>query len=287
MAPTKQVAIQRAKSTRRSKKTGLAKARAAKLAKKVQMQPDAPAIPAETPGTSSQDTVIPVRESASKRKLNFAACTSQEKPNVDMDVPTHDTLSSYALIDLSNLSNLFSELSCNVCFEKLELTCEKRAGSVLMLRVACSKCNILHASTPTSKTLSGSKHYEVNRRLVASFLNVGVGYAGMNAFCEAMGMDSMECKTYAVHLNAIHAKSIAFAEKIKADAVRVVKKMYGSGDADTLDLTVSFDGSWHKRGHTSKHGLGVIIETTTGLAVDFHVMSTHCQVRIIIRHPLV
>ncbi|XP_059169653.1 uncharacterized protein LOC131951318 [Physella acuta] len=274
MAPSKQVATQRAKHTTRSKKTGLAKARAAKLAKKVQMQHDALAVPVESPGTSSQDTVIPVKESASKRKLNFAASSSQEKP--DVEVPTNDTLSTYALVDLSNLGNLFSELSCNVCFEKLVLSCEKRAGSVLMLRVACSKCKMLHASTATSKTLSESKHYEINRRLVASFLNVGVGYAGMNAFCEAMGMDSMECKTYTAHLNDIHAKNLVFAEKVKADAIHTVKKKYGSGGADTLDLTVSFDGTWHKRGHTSKHGLGVVIETTTGLAVDFHVMSTHC-----------
>ncbi|KAK3759180.1 hypothetical protein RRG08_028140 [Elysia crispata] len=40
---------------------------------------------------------------------------------------------------------------------------------------------------------------------------------------------------------------------------------------------VSYDGTWQKRGHTSKHGLGVVIEVTTGLAVDYHVMSSFCQ----------
>uniref|UniRef100_A0A2C9L576 Mutator-like transposase domain-containing protein n=1 Tax=Biomphalaria glabrata TaxID=6526 RepID=A0A2C9L576_BIOGL len=147
-----------------------------------------------------------------------------------------------------------------------------------MLRAKCLHCETLHATDATSKFIVDSKHYEINRRLVASFLNIGLGYAGMESFCEALGIDSMTSKTYSAHLKFIENKNKTFIEDIRAKAVEKVRSFYGAtSKEDTIDITVSFDGSWQKRGHTSKHGLGVVIETTTGLAVDFHVMSTCCQ----------
>ena len=42
-------------------------------------------------------------------------------------------------------------------------------------------------------------------------------------------------------------------------------------------ITVSFDGSWHKRGHTSKYGLGVVIDALTGLVIAHEVLSKYCH----------
>ncbi|XP_076454221.1 uncharacterized protein LOC143289180 [Babylonia areolata] len=58
-----------------------------------------------------------------------------------------------------------------------------------------------------------------------------------------------------------------------------------SGDSDggednpdgIVDVTVSFDGTWHKRGFTSNYGVGIIIDVMTGLVLDFEVLSKHCQ----------
>lgn len=36
-------------------------------------------------------------------------------------------------------------------------------------------------------------------------------------------------------------------------------------DDGIMDVAVSFDGSWHKRGHVSKYGLGAVIDVATGL----------------------
>lgn len=44
-----------------------------------------------------------------------------------------------------------------------------------------------------------------------------------------------------------------------------------------LDIMVSFDGTWHKRGFTSNYGVGVVIDVMTGLVLDYEVLSKYCQ----------
>ena len=42
-----------------------------------------------------------------------------------------------------------------------------------------------------------------------------------------------------------------------------------------VPITVSFDGTWQKRGHTSMYGVAVVIGIVTGLVVDYVVLSTY------------
>ena len=47
--------------------------------------------------------------------------------------------------------------------------------------------------------------------------------------------------------------------------------------AKPLDVMVSFDGTWHKRGFTSLYGVGIVIDVMTGLVLDYEVLSKFCQ----------
>lgn len=44
-----------------------------------------------------------------------------------------------------------------------------------------------------------------------------------------------------------------------------------------IDIESSYDGTWHKRGHTSMYGVGIAIDILTGLVVDFEVLSKYCH----------
>ncbi|GFU59810.1 uncharacterized protein TNCV_4343651 [Trichonephila clavipes] len=47
---------------------------------------------------------------------------------------------------------------------------------------------------------------------------------------------------------------------------------------DIIDVSVSYDGTWQKRGHTSNlGGLGIIIDVLIVLVLDFEVLSKYCQ----------
>ena len=56
-----------------------------------------------------------------------------------------------------------------------------------------------------------------------------------------------------------------------------IKQVYEAMDADVctipVDITVSYDGSWHKRGHPSMYGVAAVIDIYTGLVVDYVVLS--------------
>ena len=43
-----------------------------------------------------------------------------------------------------------------------------------------------------------------------------------------------------------------------------------------LDISVSFDGSWQKRGHCSHNGMAAVIDLLTGVAIDTEVLSNYC-----------
>ena len=49
------------------------------------------------------------------------------------------------------------------------------------------------------------------------------------------------------------------------------------GPDDIVDVAVSYDGTWHKRGHTSNHGVGVVISVDTGEVLDREVLSKVCK----------
>ncbi|GFY17687.1 uncharacterized protein TNCV_1074221 [Trichonephila clavipes] len=46
---------------------------------------------------------------------------------------------------------------------------------------------------------------------------------------------------------------------------------------EIIDVSVSYDGTWQKREHTSNLGLGIIIDILSGLVLDFEVLSKYCH----------
>ena len=46
---------------------------------------------------------------------------------------------------------------------------------------------------------------------------------------------------------------------------------------DLICITVSFDGSLHKRGHTSMYGVAAVIDVLTGLVVYYVVLFKYCH----------
>lgn len=44
-----------------------------------------------------------------------------------------------------------------------------------------------------------------------------------------------------------------------------------------VDVGVTTDGSWHKRGHQSNFGIGTVIELDSGLLLDYEVYSKLCN----------
>ncbi|KAM7293101.1 uncharacterized protein ISCGN_026231 [Ixodes scapularis] len=57
---------------------------------------------------------------------------------------------------------------------------------------------------------------------------------------------------------------------------RKLQAMQRGPTPGTVDVTIMYDGTWHKRGYTSHIGVGAVIEYHTGLILDAVVLSNLC-----------
>ena len=94
--------------------------------------------------------------------------------------------------------------------------------------------------------------YDVNRRAVAAACATEMGYSGLCNFSEMMNIPALHHETFAGHTRTISERTEVFSQDVLEKAADTVKKAYPEQTTEIKDVHVSFDGSWHKRGHTSK-----------------------------------
>ncbi|GBN51620.1 hypothetical protein AVEN_268688-1 [Araneus ventricosus] len=47
-------------------------------------------------------------------------------------------------------------------------------------------------------------------------------------------------------------------------------------NGDIIDITVSYDGTWQKSGHTSLYGIAMVVDIFSGLVIDYEILSKYC-----------
>ena len=128
--------------------------------------------------------------------------------------------------------------------------------------------------------------FELNTRAVAAAAGIGMGHPGLSRFCSLMNMPSLSVGSYNSLQKDFFQNVYNFSQKTLKESASVVRDHYISLDPDLsdcdhetviLDISVSFDGSWLTRGHTSNMGLGVVVHLITGLALDYAVLCKYCH----------
>ena len=99
---------------------------------------------------------------------------------------------------------------------------------------------------------------------------VGKGHAALQKFQTVLGLNKMHLKTFQRHNRKVDQSCQSVADTSLDTATEIIRGVYGDlmDDAGVIDITVSFDGTWQKRGFTSHHGVGVAIEVQTRLVID-------------------
>ncbi|GFU57193.1 uncharacterized protein TNCV_2212441 [Trichonephila clavipes] len=93
-----------------------------------------------------------------------------------------------------------------------------------------------------------------------------------NVRLEKLNTDPFSSTTYGKCARRLDNAYTLASENIFAEIHREIKNVYENG-AEIADLSVSFDGTWLTRGHTSLIDVGCVIDMLTGYVVDFEVMS--------------
>ncbi|XP_059147916.1 uncharacterized protein LOC131935516, partial [Physella acuta] len=207
--------------------------------------------------------------SASRRKLAYFA--DVKAPTVQSTLPT-------TIVDLNCLQGLLQGVVCSDCGSsdlKLQCDADRIQGLAVPVKLYCGHCQSIRSQAYTSKKCS-AKVFQHNRGIVFASLYAGIGYAHLAKFSEVMGLEMLTCQAFNDHVKLIEKAMSVELNSIFDESAEKVKAAYSESE-NPHNIAVSYDGTWAKRGHTSKLGVGVVIDVKTGLAIDSHVMSTYCQ----------
>lgn len=96
-------------------------------------------------------------------------------------------------------------------------------------------------------------------------LLIGLCYAGLQRFCMAMDIDIMSRSTFNALLQSLSDDYEKYTTAALEASRQKVHEYYISMDAtlnqdSIIDLIVSYDGTYQKRGFTSHYGIGTVIE---------------------------
>ena len=140
--------------------------------------------------------------------------------------------------------------------------------------------------------------FDVNCAMVVAFNEMGQGPAAMKKFSALLNIPSMHHRTYQRLAKPVGTAHVDVGETVLQASAEAVRDVYhhlddnGSRDDDDddsdddddngpgakpIDVSVSFNRTWHKRAFTSNCGVGVVIEVQTGLVLDCEVLSQFCQ----------
>ena len=268
----------------------------------------------ELPASSSQATMDKSKESeehsASFRKLLNSSFDSDNLGPITRSISglkeTKGAGSSnigsaddgYSLMDKKLLLNAINKSAiCRACRNpkaQLSLLLSNKFGLAEKYFLTCSHC---HTSTPleTSEKLSGSKRadnkggqttYEVNCRSVVASLETG--RAGLERFCGILNLPNPVSKSaYNKQLKNLEEVAVQVCENIMNEAAARLIEITEKEEQTMIDfdndgqklakVAVTIDGTWQKRGYSSKNGIVFAISVRTGEVLDFEVLSLVCH----------
>ena len=151
------------------------------------------------------------------------------------------------------------------------------------VKITCALCETEFESAP--ETLIDSEKASVSCRnigLVYHSIIEGYGLTGMNRLLGILGKCTVGGYKYYRYLDFLTEKMNGFFEEKQSEIHNTVRNYYSNNtdrvcdENGYLNIDVSYDGTWQKRGHTSLVSMGFIIEVNTGLVIDYDILCKHC-----------
>lgn len=179
------------------------------------------------------------------------------------------------IVNLNTLSEAITNFAvCKLCTKALSLelfeNVDKRKGIVSNLQLVCNNCDASTSFVTCGKNVNG--FYENNLRLVYGMRSIGKGNAAARTLCSVMNLPQppRRFESYNKELG----KSIINVAKRSMDSAK--REAVNENDNGN-NISVIFDGTWQKRGHTSLNGVVTVTSLDTGKVLDVECMSKYCN----------
>lgn len=164
-------------------------------------------------------------------------------------------------------------VACGKCLTRgsvqLHEVSSERKGVVSSLVLCCTECSSKSSFMTSQKT--DKKHFDNNLRLVYGMRSIGKGHAAAETLLSVMNLPQPPTK---FHRYNEHIKKCL--EKVCNDSMNVATRQAVIANDHNSDITVAFDGTWQKRGHTSLNGVITATSLDSGKVLDFECLSKYC-----------
>ncbi|XP_030844923.1 uncharacterized protein LOC115929166 [Strongylocentrotus purpuratus] len=137
--------------------------------------------------------------------------------------------------------------------------------------LGCFICKKERTFSSSEKECEGrGKSAEINRRATLAATEVGLA---RDSFCDLLTIlgtaPLVEAPSYNRHIATLSSLSQETSKDQKKKVAaclrqRAMDKDLTIGENDYVDVAVPYHGTWHRRGYTSNHGVGVVIPIDTG-----------------------
>ncbi|CAB4043696.1 Hypothetical predicted protein, partial [Paramuricea clavata] len=216
-------------------------------------------------------------KSTSARKLENASSELPQTPEFTRQ-NSQEEKDGYRIVYIENIRKAVEMM--HKCKNGTIITCEdasKRAGLSSSYYFECTKCR-QRVDMDTSKPVEGkARSFHVNRRTNFAMGELGLGREALATICEILNMPPpVSDSAYQKHNRSVNLATRKVLEERLNDAGHRVRTFLQKDDAEILDVAVSFDGTWSKRGFTANYGVGIVISADTGEVLDYVVLSK-CQ----------
>ena len=166
---------------------------------------------------------------------------------------------------------------CSECLLENSSRIVSRQGSAVRIENICSDCNNEFSDWTSHRSKGEGGSFDVNDRLVEFTLQHG-GYAALEDLAMPLEIDVVSKNAYYKIAYDIEENG---KRKVEESLRKTVEYLHSflreDGDgAEIKDISVSCDGSWPKRGFTSKYGFVSVIHVDTGLVIDYEVLCKYC-----------
>ncbi|XP_065650235.1 uncharacterized protein LOC136078392 [Hydra vulgaris] len=213
--------------------------------------------------------------SSSLRKVE-AVISSTSK---NYTITKNKVLTGYIIIDCSILSDVISVMSCSTYFQTTLAIIEnksKKQGLACELSIICLKCKYQN-DFYTSKLINKKGNFDISNRTVYTMRTLGIGHSGIKRFTTLMNMPKpMTPKNYDKLVLKITNITEKVAQETMTDAVSDIR-LQCQDINEILDVGVSCDGTWQRRGFSSLNGVFAALSIDSGKVLDVEVMSRICR----------
>jgi hypothetical protein len=207
-------------------------------------------------------------------KIVGASASTRKLCSTSSDNIVCNPLHAYRLIEFFSVFTALSDLViCSECKQKVkfEEAGNRGLGFKLVMLCCCGRRDI--NSGPWVNT-----GYEVNRRIVFVMRLLGIGRQGINLFCNLMDIcDGLTESSYNKIVEHVYTATRTVFDLCTKKAINAEKKENEEKGQTILNLKVSGDGSWKKRGFKSLYGVTTLIGYYSGKVIDLVVKSSYCQ----------